>query len=94
MGFYGDGDSKAFANTENIYGNGKVTKYECIWGFMVTVIARPLLTLKTYMEMGKVTKYECHMGFYGDGDSKAFANIENIYGNGNVTKYECLWGFM
>ena len=41
------------ANTENIYGNGKVTKYECIWGFMVTVIARPLLTLKTYMEMGK-----------------------------------------
>ena len=52
MGFYGDGDSKAFANIENIYGNGKVTKYECIWGFMVTVIARPLLTLKTYMEMG------------------------------------------
>ena len=31
-GFYGDGDSKAFANIENIYGNGKVTKYEChIW---------------------------------------------------------------
>ena len=28
MGFYGDGDSKAFANIENIYGNGKVTKYE------------------------------------------------------------------
>ena len=48
MGFYGDGDSKAFANIENIYGNGKVTKYEFIWGFMVTVIARPLLTLKTY----------------------------------------------
>ena len=23
MGFYGDGDSKAFANIENIYGNGK-----------------------------------------------------------------------
>ena len=51
MGFYGDGDSKAFANIENIYGNGKVTKYEFIWGFMVTVIARPLLTLKTYIEM-------------------------------------------
>ena len=30
MGFYGDGDSKAFANIENIYGNEKVTKYECI----------------------------------------------------------------
>ena len=53
MGFYGNGDSKDFANIENIYGNGKVTKYEFIWGFMVTVIARPLLTLKTYMEMGK-----------------------------------------
>ena len=26
MGFYGNGDSKAFANIENIYGNGKVTK--------------------------------------------------------------------
>ena len=23
MGFYGDGDSKAFANIENIYGNVK-----------------------------------------------------------------------
>ena len=23
MGFYGDGDSKAFANIENIYGNAK-----------------------------------------------------------------------
>ena len=45
MGFYGDGDSKAFANIENIYKNENVTKYE--WGFMVTVIARPLLTLKT-----------------------------------------------
>ena len=52
MGFY-DGDSKDFANIENIYGNDKVTKYEFIWGFMVTVIARPLLTLKTYMEMVK-----------------------------------------
>ena len=30
MGFYGDFDSKAFANIENIYGNGKVTYYECI----------------------------------------------------------------
>ena len=86
MGFYGDGDSKAFANIENIYGNGKVTKYEFIWGFMVTVIARPLLTLKTYenvtkYEMGNVTKYECnqiYMGFYGNGDSKDFANIENM----------------
>ena len=47
MGFYGDGDSKAFANTENIYGNGKVTKYEFMWGFMVTVIARASLQLKT-----------------------------------------------
>ena len=36
MGFYGDGDSKAFANIEN------VTKYECLWAFMVTVIARTL----------------------------------------------------
>ena len=62
MGFYGDGDSKAFANIENIYGNGKVTKYECIWGFMVTVIARPLLTLKTYIEM-EITNYECLWGF-------------------------------
>ena len=26
MGFYGNGDSKDFANIENIYGNGKVTK--------------------------------------------------------------------
>ena len=26
MGFYGDGDSKDFANIENIYGNGKVSK--------------------------------------------------------------------
>ena len=50
-GFYGDGDSKDFANIENIYGNGKVTKYEFILGFMVTVIARPLLTLKTYTKM-------------------------------------------
>ena len=51
MGFYGDGDSKAFPNIENIYGNGKVTKYEFILGFMVTVIARPLLTLKIYTKM-------------------------------------------
>ena len=53
MGFYGDGDSKAFANIENIFRNENVTKYECLWAFMVTVIARPLLTLKTYMEMEK-----------------------------------------
>ena len=70
MGFYGDGDSKAFANIENIYGNGKVTKYEFIWGFMVTVIARPLLTLKTYMEMGNVTKYEL----------KTYTEMEKFYG--------------
>ena len=63
MGFYGDGDSKAFANIENIYKNENVTKYECLWAFMVTVIARPLLTLKTYMEME-------------NGDSKAFANMK------------------
>ena len=62
MGFYGDGDSKAFANIENIYGNGKVTKYECIWAFMLTVIARLLLTLKTYKNEN-VTKYECLWGF-------------------------------
>ena len=48
-----------------------------IWAFMVTVIARTLLTLKTYMEM-KSNQIRMHMGFYGDGDSKAFANIENI----------------
>ena len=30
MGFYGDGDRKAFANIDNIYGNEKVSKYECI----------------------------------------------------------------
>ena len=53
IGFYGDRDSKAFANIENIYRNGNVTKYECLWAFMVTVIARTLLTLKTYMEMEK-----------------------------------------
>ena len=47
MGFYGDGDSKAFANIENIYGNAKVTKYEYIWGFMVTGDSKALLTLKT-----------------------------------------------
>ena len=50
MGFYGNGDSKDFANIENIYGNGKVNKYEFIWGFMVTVIARPSLTLKNKNE--------------------------------------------
>ena len=33
MGFYGDRDSKAFANIENIYGNENVTKYECHMGF-------------------------------------------------------------
>ena len=39
MGFYGDGDSKAFANIENI--NMKME--------MVTVIARLLLTIKMKM---------------------------------------------
>ena len=31
MGFYGNGDSKDFANIENIYGNvkGLCNKYEC-----------------------------------------------------------------
>ena len=53
MGFYGDRDSKAFANIENIYRNGNVTKHECLWGFMLTVIAIPLLRFKTYMEMIK-----------------------------------------
>ena len=53
MGFYADGDSKAFANIENIYRNGNVTKHECLWGFMPTVIAMPLLRFKSYMEMIK-----------------------------------------
>ena len=52
VGFYGNGDSKAFANIEK-HKNENVTKYECLWAFMVTVIARTLLTLKTYMEMQK-----------------------------------------
>ena len=38
MGFYGEVDSKVFANIENIYRNDKVTKYEYIWGFMVTFL--------------------------------------------------------
>ena len=53
MWFYGVGDIMAFGNIENIYGNEKVTKYECILRFMVAVISRALQTLKTYMEMEK-----------------------------------------
>ena len=53
MGFCGGGDTAAFANMENIFRNDKLTKYECVWPFMVTVIARTLLTLKTYTEMEK-----------------------------------------
>ena len=30
MSFYGDGDSKAYKEVENVYGEEKVTKYECI----------------------------------------------------------------
>ena len=52
---------------------------------MLTVIARTLVTLKTYGN-GKCNQIRMFMGFYGDGDSKDFANIENIYGNAKVTK--------
>ena len=30
MSFSGDGDSKAYKEVENVYGEEKVTKYECI----------------------------------------------------------------
>ena len=54
MGFCGNGDTARPLLTLKTYMEmDKVTKYECIWGFMVTVIARPLLTLKTYTEMEK-----------------------------------------
>ena len=29
-GFYGDGDSKAYTEVKDIYGDGLVTKFECI----------------------------------------------------------------
>ena len=35
MGFYGDGDSKAFANIENIYGNAKCKQIRMHMGFYV-----------------------------------------------------------
>ena len=49
MGFCGGGDTAAFVNMENIFRNDEVTKYECVWAFMVAVIFRPSLILKTYM---------------------------------------------
>ena len=51
MWFYGEGDSKGYANIENIYRNEKVSKYECILRFMAAIISRPLQTLETYIGM-------------------------------------------
>ena len=86
MGFYGNnGDSKAFANIENIYGNGNVTKYECIWDFMVTVIARPLLTFKTYKNEN-VTKYECLWAFMVTVIARTLLTLKTYMEMAKVTK--------
>ena len=63
MGFYGDGDSKAFANIENIYGNVKVTKYEFIWAFMVDGDSKAFANIENIFKNENVTKYECIWGF-------------------------------